>query len=138
MTTEVTVAAGAARGPRLPLSEAGRLAANMVARWRAGERPTAAEYAVRHPHLRTDPDAALELIAEELALGDEYGVPADPEALVAAFPAWAAQVRALVRCQAALGPPARPRFPEAGQTLGEFRLVAELGRGAAGRVFAAV
>ncbi len=138
MTTEVTVPVVAARGPRLPLSEAGRLAAHMVARWRAGERPTAAEYAAHHPRLRTDPDAALELIAEELALRDEYGTPADPEALVAAFPAWAAQVRALLRCQAALGPPAGPRFPEAGQALGEFRLVAELGRGAVGRVFAAL
>ncbi|WP_145243154.1 hypothetical protein [Urbifossiella limnaea] len=52
------------RAARLPLSEAGRFAANMVARWRAGARPTAADYARRHPRLRADPDAALELIAE--------------------------------------------------------------------------
>ncbi|QDU23051.1 Serine/threonine-protein kinase PknF [Urbifossiella limnaea] len=54
------------------------------------------------------------------------------------LPAWAAQVRALVRCQAALGPPPAPLFPAAGQVLGEFRLVAEPGRGAVGPVFVAV
>ena len=33
---------------------------------------------------------------------------------------------------------ALPRFPEAGQTLGDFRLLAEIGRGAVGRVFLAL
>jgi tetratricopeptide (TPR) repeat protein len=47
-------------------------------------------------------------------------------------------VKVLVRCQAAIGPPPARRPPEVGQTIGEFQLVAELGRGAAGRVFLAV
>src|SRR5256885_1132261 len=37
----------------------------------------------------------------------------------------------------AVAPPAVGRFPEVGETLGEFRLAAELGRGAVGRVFLA-
>jgi tetratricopeptide (TPR) repeat protein len=134
----VTTQPATGRAPHSPISEAGELAADMVARWRAGERPTAADYAARHPHLRADPDAALELIAEELALREEYGPPADPDGLAAAFPEWAAQVRALVRCRAAIGPPPGPRFPTVGQAFGEFRLVEELGRGAVGRVFLAV
>ncbi|HEX4613688.1 MAG TPA: hypothetical protein VH092_36235, partial [Urbifossiella sp.] len=77
MNPDSTVPAAVLRAPRDPLSEAGRLAADMVTRWRAGERPTAAEYVAHYPALRADPDAALELIAEELALRDEYGEPAD-------------------------------------------------------------
>lgn len=113
------------------------LAGEMVARWQRGERPTADEYLDRHPELQDYPDAALELVAEELALRDEYGLPADPDEIAGRFPAWSAQVRALVRCQRAISPHAAPQFPDTGDVVGGFRLVAELGRGAYGRVFLA-
>src|SRR5436309_1806185 len=76
-----------------------RLAGEMVERWRRGERPPAEEYLDRVPGLRDDPAAALELIAEELALREEYGVPASPAELATRFPRWQAQLRALVQCQ---------------------------------------
>ena len=113
-----------------------RLADDMVARWAGGERPLAEEYFDRFPQLRQARAAALELIAEELALRDEYGLPVLADEFAARFPTWAKQVRALVRCQRVLGTPA-PRFPESGDTLGDFRLLAELGRGGHGRAYRA-
>ncbi len=113
-----------------------RLADDMVARWADGERPLAEEYFERFPAVRQSRGAALELIAEELALRQEHGLPVSADELAARFPLWQAQVRALVRCQRVLGAPA-PRLPEPGDTLGDFRLVSELGRGAHGRVYLA-
>jgi tetratricopeptide (TPR) repeat protein len=106
----------------------------MAARWRAGERPTADEFLARHPDLARQPDLALELVAEELTLRDEYRVPTTPAELAARFPRWPAQVAALFDCQGALGPPA---FPTPGDWLGDFRLGPELGRGLHGRVYLA-
>jgi tetratricopeptide (TPR) repeat protein len=120
-----------------PSSAVGRLAGDMFDRWRRGERPLAEDYLDRVPELRDDPGAALELIAEELALRDEFGPPTTADELAARFPRWQAQVRALVECQRAIGPRPAPSFPSPGDTLGGFRLVAELGRGAHGRVYLA-
>ncbi|OWK46653.1 serine/threonine-protein kinase [Fimbriiglobus ruber] len=123
--------------PAPPSSFVDRLADEMMTRWRAGGRLRTEDFLDRHPDLWHRPDAALELIAEELALRTEGGEDVAAEELVARFPAWAAQVTALLDCQRVLGPPAAPRFPVPGDMLGEFRLVAELGRGVHGRVFLA-
>jgi tetratricopeptide (TPR) repeat protein len=121
-----------------PTSTVERLADNMADRWRAGARPRAEEYLDAHPDLRDRPRAALDLIAEELALRQEYGEAVVPDEFAARFPQWAAQVRALCECQQALGPPLdAPHFPAPGEAIGGFRLLAELGRGAGGRVFLA-
>jgi tetratricopeptide (TPR) repeat protein len=110
----------------------------MAARWRAGERPAAEEYLDAHPELWDHPDAALELIAEELALRAEHGPPASGSELTRRFPRWPAQVAALLDCQRALGPrPGPPVFPNVGDWLGDFFLRAELGRGAHARVYLA-
>lgn len=113
------------------------LAEEMVARWARGERPAAEEYFDRFPEFHRDPGAALELIAEELALRQEHGLPVSTADLARRFPGWASEVRALVECQQLLGPSVRPRFPDPGTRLGEFRVVSELGRGAHGRVYLA-
>lgn len=116
-----------------------RLAGEMVGRWRDGDRPLAEEYLDRCPDLWDRPDAALELIAEEVSLRDEYGLPASAENLAGRFPRWQAQVRALLDCHRVLGPQlAPPEFPSPDESLGDFRLVSELGRGAHGRVYLAV
>jgi serine/threonine protein kinase/predicted Zn-dependent protease len=115
-----------------------RLAEEMARRWRAGEEPPAEEYLARHPELGGRPEAALELIAEEIYLRAEAGREVSAAELLRRFPQWRRQVQALLDCHqliaTQIGP---PRFPAAGEVLGDFRLLAELGRGAHGRVFLA-
>jgi tetratricopeptide (TPR) repeat protein len=116
----------------------GRLADDMAARWQAGDSPLAEEYFERHPELWQYPEAALELIAEELALRHECGRTTSPTELARRFPRWQAQVETLWRCQHAFGfDGGSPQHPEPGDALGGFRLLCELGRGAHGRVFLA-
>jgi serine/threonine protein kinase len=122
----------------LPAGLAERLAEEMARRWRAGERPIAEEYLARHPELEAHPEAALELVAEEICLRAEAGLGAGAADLLRRFPHWARQVQALLDCHQLMAPqPAPLRFPSAGEALGDFRLLAELGRGAHGRVFLA-
>lgn len=114
-----------------------RLADEMIARWHGGEHPPAEEYFDRHPELWLHPDAALELIAEELALREEHGRSITVNELAGRFPRWQQQVETLWHCQKVL--PCKPdtRALSVGDELGGFRLVIELGRGANGRVFLA-
>ncbi len=132
------------RAPAGPLTReaaealAATLVGEMIQRWRQGERPLPEEYLARHPELREHPVAAADLIYEELCLRQEYGPEVPVEQVLARFPQWRPQLEVLFDCQRLLGPsrPA-PQFPEAGESLGDFLLLAELGRGAHGRVFLA-
>jgi serine/threonine protein kinase len=141
MTATTSVDPGAASVP-LEQDAAEALAADLVAemtrRWRAGERPLPEEFLARHPQLWEHPEAAADLIYEELCLREEYGPDVSVEQIVDRFPQWRPQLELLIDCQQLLGPrrPA-PRFPTAGESLGDFLLLAELGRGVHGRVFLA-
>jgi serine/threonine protein kinase/Flp pilus assembly protein TadD len=109
----------------------------MVAAWRRGERPLAEEFLERHPEL--DDDNAIRLIYEEVCLRHEAGLAVDHEEILRRFPKWRAELEGLLDCQrqieAKLSPPA---LPQEGDVVAGFRLVRELGRGAAGAVFLAV
>ena len=60
------------------------------------------------------------------------------EQVLSRFPQWRPQLEVLFDCQRLLGPRrAAPQFPAAGESLGDFLLLAELGRGAQGPVFLA-
>ena len=110
---------------------------DMAERWRRGERLGVETYLELHPWLLEQPETVLELIAEELNLRLETGQDPQTDDFVRRFPQLEPQVRAMVECHRLLI--ARPaRFPSAGETLGDFRLLTELGRGAHGRVFLAV
>jgi serine/threonine protein kinase/Flp pilus assembly protein TadD len=115
-----------------------RAAAEMHERWRAGERPLTEEYLGHYPGLQGRPEAALELLYEELCLRREHGVPTRAEDLLGRFPQWADAVRVLLECHDLLEGRALPaEWPAVGEQLGEFTLLAELGRGNQGRVFLA-
>jgi serine/threonine protein kinase len=114
-----------------------RLAEDLGRRWRAGERPVVEDYLALYPELAEQPEAAVELIYEELCLRQEHGQPVGASDVLGRFPQWREPLRALVQCHQFLeAGPASP-FPASGEVLGDFRLLAELGRGARGRVFLA-
>jgi eukaryotic-like serine/threonine-protein kinase len=114
------------------------LVGEMIRRWRQGERLLPEDFLARHPQLWEHPEAVADLIYEELCLRQEHGPEVPPEQVLRRFPQWRPQLEVLFDCQRVLGPPrAAPQFPAAGEALGDFFLLAELGRGVQGRVFLA-
>jgi serine/threonine protein kinase/Flp pilus assembly protein TadD len=109
----------------------------MRQRWQAGERPLVEEFLARHPELGDHPEAAAELIYEEVCLRQEYRVGGTGSDVVRRFPQWREPLRVLFNFHRLLGDGGPPAFPAAGESLGEFDLLAELGRGAHGRVYLA-
>ncbi len=115
-----------------------RLAEDLGRRWRAGERPAVEEYLDLHPGLRARPEAAVELIYEELCLRREFGEDADLSEVLRRFPQWHERLRIVLACHHLLeGATEAARFPAPGDSLAGFSLLGELGRGAQGRVFLA-
>jgi serine/threonine protein kinase/lipoprotein NlpI len=114
------------------------LAEELARDWRLGRRTGVEELLSRHPGREPTGEALLELLFEEICLRREVGEVVSAEELARRFPCWQRQVRALVECEEALAPElAEPYFPVAGETIEDFSLLAELGRGAHGRVFLA-
>jgi serine/threonine protein kinase/tetratricopeptide (TPR) repeat protein len=108
----------------------------MVAAWRHGEHRPAEYFLARHPEL--GPEAAIRLIYEEVALRQEAGLEVDPAEIAGRFPQWGEELAILLDCQRVItSGPTCASFPQVGDVLAGFRLLAELGRGAAGRVFLA-
>jgi serine/threonine protein kinase/Tfp pilus assembly protein PilF len=115
-----------------------RLAEELRRRWHAGEQPVLEEYLARYPQLAEKPEAAVELIYEELCLRQEHGQTTAAADLLRRFPQWREQLLVVFECLHLLEAGPEPRgYPVPGEMLGDFRLLAELGRGAHGRVFLA-
>src|SRR6266540_2666055 len=120
-----------------PDTLAERLAEDMRQRWAAGERPRTEDYLARCPELRDHPEAVAELIYEEVCLRKERGESGVSSEVLRRFPQWADPLRVLLDCHRALEIADGPDFPSPGERLGDFHLLAELGRGSQGRVFLA-
>ena len=114
------------------------LVSEMAAGWRRGEEPTASDLLDAHPEL--DDEAAVRLIFEEVSLRRESGQDVDTVEVLARYPRWREELEPLLGFEKLLNHPSNPPtfdFPEAGDRIGEFQLLLELGRGASGRTFLA-
>jgi serine/threonine protein kinase len=118
-------------------AQVARLAEEMTRAWRRGERPGAEHYLDRHPDLAGRPAAVMDLLFEEISLRHQYDEPVDVDDIVRRFPAWKQQIEVLVQCVYTLETGVMGGYPSAGDTLGDFELVTELGRGGLGRVYLA-
>jgi serine/threonine protein kinase len=108
----------------------------MAAARERGEPMSADEVLSRHPDLETE--AALRLVYEDVCLRREAGLDVDTAEVVRQFPQWRDELQALFDCDHLLRPSGAPSlYPEVGETLGPFRLLDELGRGASGRTYLA-
>jgi serine/threonine protein kinase len=114
-----------------------RLIDDMHAAWHNGQAPRAEDILAAHPELQTEAEAALRIIHEEIILRSESGEAISTVEIARRFPQWADDVRHLLEVHRELSSALFTFFPEVGGTLGDFQLLAELGRGAQGRVFLA-
>jgi serine/threonine protein kinase/Tfp pilus assembly protein PilF len=114
------------------------VADEMATRLRQGQPIRVEEYLARYAQLGTRTEIAVRLVYEELCVRRELGEEAPSEEYYRRFPQWDQPLRKVLECHNILEPDlARPRYPVAGQVVGGFQLVAELGRGLQGRVFLA-
>jgi serine/threonine protein kinase/predicted Zn-dependent protease len=124
------------------------LQAEMNLRWGENDPVPLESYLVRYPKL--DPAVAVALLYEEYCLRQEVGPPPDPAEFERRFPDLAAPLRRLLAIHDLMEHSGQStvshsldrhqstiRFPTAGQTISDFKLVEELGRGAFARVFRA-
>ena len=108
----------------------------LASAWSRGERVCAEDLLARHPGLGDE--AAIRLIYEEVCLRRESGDDIATTEVVNRFPHWKDELEVLLGCDRMLRPLTRVSlFPSPGETLGPFRLLAELGHGASGRTYLA-
>lgn len=107
----------------------------MAAAWDRGERPRAEEFLARLPGL-PDEDA-VRIVFEEVCLRQEAGEASVTDEVFRRFPRWRSQLGVLLDCNRLLRAASEVQIPEAGDQLGDFRLLAEIGRGATGKAFLA-
>ncbi len=104
----------------------------MEAAWASGGGIMAEDVLAARPD--ADPECAIRLIYEETCLRREAGQNVATSEVVARFPRFSSELRALFECDRLIrSPRGMVDYPEAGEMLGPFLLLAELGRGRAGR-----
>jgi serine/threonine protein kinase/Tfp pilus assembly protein PilF len=108
----------------------------MASAYLRGERISAEELLARYPGL--DDETAIRFIFEEVCLRRESGQDIATTEIVKRFPRWKDELEVLLGFDRMLRPLSRVAlFPRAGEELGSFRLLAELGRGACGKTYLA-
>jgi serine/threonine protein kinase/Flp pilus assembly protein TadD len=144
--------AGAQAGGDALEALAGRLIREMNNAWWQGRTLQVEHFLSDHPELLDRPDVALRLVREEVRLRHNSGTDVSTLELVQRFPQWEDRLEALFdpslsfpdpypqpqpQPQPHLHEPSAPRLPGADEQLGEYRLLAVLGRGARGAVYLA-
>ncbi len=120
---------------------AARLVEEMATSWRHRLPLRAEEVLRRHPELGADADLAVRVIYEEVCQRREGGEQVCPEEILHRFPQWREQLARLMDRRWRLDPgntptsPAPPPAPPPPPQ--EYRVLAELGHGAHGRVYLA-
>jgi serine/threonine protein kinase len=116
----------------------------VVTRWREGETPDVQGLLADHPEFRGDKRVLLDLLYEEVCLREERGDSPRVEEYIEEFPEYTASLRRLFETHEILyanphllGESADTELPIVGEDFLNFRLDAELGRGAFARVFLA-
>jgi serine/threonine protein kinase/Flp pilus assembly protein TadD len=107
----------------------------MLAAIERGETPRAEDFLAQVPGAATED--ALRIVFEEACLRLEQGETSLTAEFVARFPQWQAQLGLLLECKGLFLAAAQVDYPAAGSTLGDFQLLAEIGRGALGRTYLA-
>lgn len=130
--------ADAPRGDEPRADEPGaELASEFGEAWRRGACSSLEEFLAQRPSLKLAAAAAVQLVCEEIWLRQEAGESIESAEILRRFPQWRAELELLLACYGLFEDEAEAEFPVAGDELGDFRLLAELGRGANGRVFLA-
>jgi serine/threonine protein kinase/tetratricopeptide (TPR) repeat protein len=118
--------------------EAAALAQRLAASWRRGVCCRAEDLLAEHPSIASEPRAAVRVIYEEVCQRQERGQEVPLAELRERFPQWQDELAVILDCHRLLElTPTGARFPEIGDTLGQFRILTELGRGGIGRVYLA-
>ncbi|MCI0684253.1 MAG: protein kinase [Gemmataceae bacterium] len=116
---------------------AGELAHDMAQAWKQGHRLTADELLAKHPDLRTQRDAVLRLVCEEICLRREHNMTLVVDAWVRPFPEWRHEIEALLECQKLIEPEIAAEPKKLLGKLHGFQLLSKLGQGGLGRVYLA-
>jgi serine/threonine protein kinase/Flp pilus assembly protein TadD len=117
---------------------ADRLVDEVIQGWHQGEPACAQDVMEREPGLAEHAEAAVRLIYEEFCLRCAAGEPLAVEDILHRFPQWRAQLEVLLQLHSLLDlESTAPTWPVVGEDFGEFRLLAEFGRGGQGRVYLA-
>jgi eukaryotic-like serine/threonine-protein kinase len=126
------------------LADANRVADAVKRRWRRGEAPDVSGVLVEHPELQCYRSVVLDLAYTEYRLRQAAGEPIGAETFAQRFPSLQKSLYLLIEVHGLLSQNPELRvlqegmaWPEAGSRFLQFNLVAEIGRGAFGRVFLA-
>ncbi|NLF07418.1 MAG: protein kinase [Pirellulaceae bacterium] len=134
----------AQRGDVGGLFIANRLAEAIKSRWRSGEPPDAVRVLESHPELQSHRSVVLDLAYAEYRLRQQAGESIGAESFARRFPSLEQSLYLLIEVQSLLSNDPELQllqeslaWPEAGSRFLQFELIAEIGRGAFGRVFLA-
>ncbi|HLJ91555.1 MAG TPA: serine/threonine-protein kinase [Gemmataceae bacterium] len=114
-----------------------RLTEEMAKSWSQGTCVLAEELLALYPELWDHPEAAVDLILEEVCLRRDFGQDVVRAEILRRFPQWQAQLEILLDCHQILEESSPPSYPAVGESVGDFRLLAMLGQGGHGCVFLA-